>query len=157
MEEYYRKLENTIRKKNLVDFWMFPDRSKFKALTHPFKKLEKMLKNDPKRYGGRNIANVTLYFDHTGLKTNKSVFHFKVVIFTLTKTGEISEKRGDSWGYMINYKLEDLYENHFKMSFMEKIIKLVANETLDGDTFNGTKYKNFIRKLDELGIDLDRI
>jgi hypothetical protein len=98
-----------------------------------------------------------LNVDKKAAKDNDYVFYFKIHIFKIWDDGSIGKKRGDSWGVLVNYKLEDLQTRKFKLKDLHKIIKLLADEVIDSDTFNGMSFKNFMKMLKKKKIDLDSI
>lgn len=157
--KYLKNLHKQLKEKNLETFWVMADRARFKPMDKvtTYDKLKKYLKKHASRYGNRHIATVTLFVDKKGVKTDDYVFSLKVIVFKIHEDGSIATKRGDNWGYMINYTLDNLYKNKFKISFMYKVVKAVAQNLIEGDDFNGTSFKNFVHEIQRKNIDLDEL
>jgi hypothetical protein len=153
---YLKKLETQLKEKELEDFWIWPHREDWAPIkeTNPDKVL-RSVKKKAQYYGGKKIANVMCIVDKKAAKEDGFVFRFKIVIFQIHEDGSVGTKQGDSWGFKVNYKLEDLETRKFKLKDLHKIIKLCADGVLDNDHFNGMSFKNFMKKLDRLNIDLD--
>jgi hypothetical protein len=156
--KYLRSLHKQLKEKNLESFWVMADRSRFKPMKETKDaKIEKYLKTHASRYGNRPIATVTLFVDKDEIKNNGYVFRLKVIVFDIHEDGSIATKRGDNWGYKINYTLDNLYKNKFTLSFMYKVVKAVAQNLIKGDDFIGTSFKNFVHEIQRKNIDLDEL
>jgi len=146
MEDYLNKLERMIESKNLQQFCVFPDVKPFKIIKKYGEEVEKMILKNPKKYAGRKLAIVFLNTNKRGFKEKKHIFSIGVSIYKIYNDGSIDQVPSDNWGFSLNYMPEDLEKHPFKMSNIEKIVKLVDKKYLTSE-FLGISYDRFEDKL----------
>lgn len=149
MEQYLDKLKVEIEKKNIKSFWAFCDLDDFKIIKKTKTELIEKLKKNPKKYFDRNIANVRLTVNKSGLKDNDWILSVKIHIYKIENNGTIGQSQHNSWGLMLNYTADDLTNRPFKFNDIEQLINIV-NEQLILSSFDGIYYKEFIKRIKKL-------
>jgi len=149
MEEYLKKLREKIHEKNIEQFAVFPDLKTFKIIKKKKAEIRKMLKEKPERYAGRKIAIISLIPRPSGFSQKDDIFAIDVEIYKIYDDGSIDRSSGDSWGLLLRYMPDDLEKYPFKMTSLEKIIKLVYKRKIVSQ-LGGLYFKEFqslLRKL----------
>jgi hypothetical protein len=149
MEQYLDKLKTDIEKKNIKSYWVFCDLDDFKKIKKTKMELIEKFKKNPKKYTDRNIANVRLTINKSGLKDNDWVLSVKIHIYKIEDTGNIGQSQHNSWGLILNYTADDLTIKPFQYEDIEKLIDIV-NEQLVLSSFDGIYYKEFIKRIKKL-------
>ena len=149
MEQYLDKLKVEIEKKNIKSFWAFCDLDDFKIIKKTKTELIEKLQKNPKKYSDRNIANVRLTVNKSGLKDNDWILGISIRIYEINDTGLINQNSGDSWELLLKYTKENLTTKPFKFKDVEKLIDIV-NEKLVISSYNGIYYNEFLKKIKKL-------
>ena len=158
MEEYLQKLTDLVEAKDLERFWVMCDRSDFKPIRKSKADIRKMLKEKAKHYRGKKIAYISLYCNLGAIKNPKDVaFVITMYIYEINDKGEIDKTGFDTWGLVINYRLDDLATRKFKIKDLENLMRLCAEKTVRSEILNGISFPNLMKKLDKLNIDLDKL
>jgi hypothetical protein len=152
MSEYIlTKIKKVIIDKDLESFWLLCDLTTFK----PFKNIglsdmKKMLKEKKEKYANRKIARCSIKFN----LIKDYVFTIDINIFEINNNGEISKSLKDNWGLMFHYKLEELTDPKFSLTFLQKIIIACANKKITSDIVNGIDITLFKKKINKANIEL---
>uniref|UniRef100_A0A6C0M1I2 Uncharacterized protein n=1 Tax=viral metagenome TaxID=1070528 RepID=A0A6C0M1I2_9ZZZZ len=155
-KEYLQKLTDMIDAKKLDGFWVMCDRSDFKPIKKNKVEIRKMLKEKSQYYAGKKIAYVNLYPNLDAIKdSSEDAFIMTIYIYEINDKGEFGKTQFDTWGLKIRYKLSDFSIRKFKMKDVEKLMRLCADEIITTEILNGSSFKNFMKKLDKLKINLD--
>jgi hypothetical protein len=142
MENYLDRLKDMINAKNIKQFAVFPDLKTFKIIKKDKKEIIKMLKENPEKYVDRNIAIVKLLPRPSGFKRKSDIFAIDIEIYKIYDDGTIDISTGDSWGLLLRYMSDDLEKYPFKMTSLEKIIKLVYKRKITSQ-IGGLYFKEF--------------
>lgn len=156
MDEYLKKLGDTLETKNINRFAVFPDVSPFKIIKPKRGRIktevsELFLKN-PKKYGGSFVAIIGLDVYPNGFKEKNEIFDIHITIYRIHENGTIDKYLGDSWILYIKYLPDDLENHPFKMKDVEKFIKLAYKRKILSSSM-GMFYKEFEKKYNKLKED----
>jgi len=158
MDEYLKKLGDTLETKNINRFAVFPDVSPFKIIKPKRDRIKEemreiLLKN-PKKYEGRFVAIVGLetYPERLKDKEKRHIFTIHITIYRIHENGTIDKYLGDSWILFIKYYLEDLENHPFKMKDVEKFMKIAYKRKILSSSM-GMFYKEFEKKYNKLKED----
>lgn len=156
MDEYLQKLADLIETKDMERFWILCDRSDFKPIRKSKSDIKTMLKEKKNHYKGKKIAYISLYCNLKAIKDQSlKAFVITIHIYEINDNGEIDKTGFDTWGLVINYKLEDLGKRKFKIKDLETLMRLCAEKNVRSEILNGISFTNLMKKLDKLNIDLD--
>jgi len=147
MDEYLDKLEEIIEKKNIKEFCVFPDVKPFKIVKKPISEMVKIMKDNPAKFGNRDIVVVKLHTRKNGFKLKDYIFSVSITNYGIYEDGRINKKHNDSWGVSIYYMPDDLEKHPFKMRNIEKIISMVHKGDITSE-FGGLTYAQFEKKLE---------
>ena len=149
MEEYLKTLGETIQKKGLSQFCVFPDDKPFKIIKKDRDEIKQILKKSPSKYAGRKIAVITLNTRKSGFQDNKHIFSIAVHIYRISEDGLIAHNSYNDWGLLLFFMEEDLENHPFTMKRLEKIVNLVNKRKIESGLFGITysEYEKDIQKL----------
>jgi len=149
MDEYLKTLKETIEKKGLKQFCVFPDEKPFKIIKKDRDEIKQILKNNPLKYAGKKLAVITLNTRKSGFQDKKHIFSISVHIFTISGYGSIGENTYDNWRLLLLYMENDLENHPFNMKRLEKIVNLVNKRKVESGLFGITysEYEEDIQKL----------
>ena len=102
------------------------------------------------KYANRKIARCSIKFN----LIKDYVFTIDINIFEINNNGEISKSLKDNWGLMFHYKLEELSDPKFSLTFLQKIIIACANKKITSDIVNGIDITLFKKKINKANIEL---
>ena len=84
--EYLKSQQNDLKEKKLNDFWVLCDTDVFKPIKNlSEEQVEKILKDDPDKYGKRKIANIRIAFypSKKAIKTKDILIRFVIVVMNI--------------------------------------------------------------------------
>jgi hypothetical protein len=149
MEEYFTKLKEKIKEKELNDFWILGDRSDFKPIKNANKKsIKKMLKEKSQYYKNKHICNVKLIFK-SGIKFSKIdeeewIFSIVINVYNIEDDGELDTD--DTSLLMINYDSDELLNNKFTLAELNEIIGIATDRKVVTD-LTGITYSSYKKKI----------
>ena len=149
MEDYLDKLKNMIDSKNIDQFSVFPDVKPFKIIKKDRDEIKEVIKKNPKKYAGRRVAVITLVVEKDGFKKNDDVFSIGIAVNNIDDKGNVGKTSKDTWRVLIRYITDDLENHPFKMTTVEKLVKLVDKKLIVSD-FGGISYKRLEEKLENI-------
>ena len=149
MDEYLDILKNMIDSKNIQQFCVFPDVKPFKIIKKESDEIKEVIKKNPKKYAGRRVAVITLYVKKDGLKKNKDIFSISISVSNIDDKGNVGKTSKDTWRVSIRYMADDLEKHPFKMTTVEKLVKLVDKKLIVSD-FGGISYQRLEEKLENI-------
>jgi len=149
MNEYLDILERMIETKNIQQFCVFPDVKPFKIIKKDRDEIKEVIKKNPKKYAGRRVAVVSLVVNKDGLKNNKNVFSIGIAVNNIDDEGNVGKYSKDTWRVSIRYMADDLEKHPFKMTTVEKLVKLVDKKLIVSD-FGGISYQRLEEKLENI-------
>lgn len=147
-EIYFNKLNDMLHKKDLINFWILPERSDFKPIKNVSKKkMQQYLRTKPQYYNGKKIANVNIVFK-PGVKFDKitpkeKIFFVKIFIYIIDEEGKIDYDDDNEWMLMISYTKNDLNVNHFTLKELNQMIKETTSLKISSD-IGGITYATWI-------------
>lgn len=126
-------IEKSIREKNLLSFFVFPDKG-FSKIKKSRKEMQKLIKSDVNKYKGRKLAEVGFYFNY---KTEDGVAYnnlgiyatISIRIWTIDNEGNIQSKKRPGWILVIHWKHDDFKVSKITMKLIEKLVQLTANNS----------------------------
>jgi len=148
MEEYLKTLSDTIERKELRRFCVFPDVSPFKIIKKDSTEMRKIIKANPEKYRGRFLVSISLDVYPERLKEKKNIFNIHVTVYRIHDDGLVDKYLGDSWLLYIKYLPEDLEKHPFKMKNVEIMMKLAYKRKVVTPS-NGVFYKRFEELLEK--------
>lgn len=137
-EIYFNKLNYMLHEKDLINFWILPERSDFKPIKNVSKKeMQQYLKTKPQYYNGKKIANVNIVFK-PGIKFDKitpkeKIFFIKIFIYIINEEGKIDYDDDNEWMLMISYTESELDKNHFTLKELNQMIKETTSLKISSD------------------------
>jgi len=149
MEEYLKKLRETIKEKKLTQFSVLPDLKTFKIIKKNEPEIVKIMKQNPEKYAGRDIAIITLQTSPGGFKTKKDIFSLSIYIYRINNDGTLSGDTRFISKLNILYREHELEKHPFKIKNLEKMIKWVHRRYIESD-FLGLYYDEVEKKLEVL-------
>jgi hypothetical protein len=149
IETYFNKLRDKLKEKELMDFWIFSDRTDFKPIKNITKKqMQTFLLGKARYYSGKNVANVCIIFRprvNFNLDDDKNwIFTIKITIFQISDEGKIDTDIADSWELNINYNKKELSNNHFSINELDTMIKIASERKVISD-MGGIFYSSWIK------------
>ena len=159
--EYLKTERESLREKQLTEFWVLCDTDVFKPIKGlSIQQVKEILKDDPDKYGKRKIANIRIAFNPSkkacvSTKTKNLLISFVIVVMNISSKGEL--KTSNQKTLRINYDVDDLNVRKFKMSDVKRFLKLCKNGILNSDTLNGTFLQHALEKLEKKNINLNEI
>jgi phage pi2 protein 07 len=153
--EDLKSQQNDLKEKKLNDFWVLCDTDVFKPIKNlSEEQVEKILTDDPEKYGKRKIANIRIAFypSKKAIKTKDILIRFVIVVMNISSKGEL--KISNQKTLCINYDVDDLNIRKFKISDIKKFLQLCKNGILNSDTLNGTFLQHALEKLEKKNIIL---
>lgn len=156
--EYLKTERELLVEKQLTEFWVLCDTDVFKPIKRlSEEQVEKILMDDPEKYGKRKIANISIAFNPSkkAIKTKNMLISFVIVVMNISSKGEL--KTSNQKTLRINYDVDDLNIRKFKMSDVKRFLKLCKNGILNSDTLNGTFLQHALEKLEKKNINLNEI
>ena len=158
LQEDLKSQRNDLREKKLTEFWVMCDTDVFKPIKNlSEQQVEKILMDDPEKYGKRKIASIRIAFNPTkkAIKTKDLLISFVIVVMNISSKGEL--KISNQKTLCINYDVDDLNIRKFKMSDVKLFLKLCKNGILVSDTLNGLFLQHALEKLEKKNIILDEV
>jgi hypothetical protein len=156
LREYLKTERDSLREKQLTDFWVLCDTDVFKPIKGlSEQQVEKILMDDIEKYGKRKIASIRIAFNVSKKYANIFYISFVIVVMKISSKGEL--KTLNQKTLCINYDADDLNIRKFKMSDVKRFLKLCKNGILNSDTMNGIYLKHALEKLEKKKITLDEI
>jgi len=157
IKKYLKKLKKTLEEKELESFYVMVDRTDFKPMKgyDTPRDLMKMTVEKKQYYAGKRIADISLYTNLKGLKTDEFIFSIKIVIYKILENGKLSFNIKDTVGIRVNYYPDDFEKRRFRLKDVEKFMRLCADNVIYIETLNGNKYKNVLKILEKKGIDFE--
>jgi len=149
MEDYLNNLKKMIDSKNIDQFSVFPDVKPFKIIKKGRTEIKEVIKKNPKKYAGKRVAVVSLYVKKDGLKNNKDIFSIGITVSNIDDEGNVGKYSKDNWLILIKYMPDDLENHPFKMTTVEKLVKLVDKKLILSD-FGGISYKQLEEDLENI-------
>jgi len=156
--EYLKSERDSLREKQLTEFWVLCDTDVFKPIKNlSIQQVKEILKDDPEKYGKRKIANIRIAFNpkKKAIKTKDYLISFVIVVMNISSKGEL--KTSHQKTLCINYDVDDLNIRKFKMSDVKRFLNLCKNGILNSDTLNGTFLQDALEKLEKKKIILEEI
>lgn len=156
LREYLKTEKEALKEKQLTDFWVLCDTEIFKPIKNlSEEQVEKILMDDPEKYGKRKIANIRIGFNISKKYANIFFISFVIVVMNISSKGEL--KTSNQKTLCINYNADDIKIRKFKMSDVKRFLNLCKNGILNSDTINGIYLKNALEKLKKKNILLDEV
>lgn len=149
MDEYLKKLKETIKEKKLTQFCVFPDLKTFKIIKKNEPEILKIMKQNPEKYAGRDIAIITLQTSPDGFKKKKDIFSLSIYISKIEDDGTLTENTRFISSLVILYREHELEKHPFKIKNLEKMIKWVHRRYIESD-FLGLYYDEVEKKIEVL-------
>ena len=156
--EYLKTERKLLVEKQLTEFWVLCDTDVFKPIKGLLEEqVEKILKDNPDKYGKRKIASIRIAFNPSkkAIKTKDILISFVIVVMNISSKGEL--KTSNQKTLCINYDVDDLNVRKFKMSDVKRFLQLCKNGILNSDTLNGTFLQHALEKLEKKNINLNEI
>ena len=153
--EYLKTERESLREKKLTDFWVLCDTDVFKPIKNlSEEQVEKILMDDPEKYGKRKIANIRIAFypSKKAIKAKDMLISFVIVVMNISSKGEL--KNSNQKTLCINYDVDDINIRKFKMSDVKRFLQLCKNGILNSDTLNGIFLQYALEKLEKKNIIL---
>jgi len=142
MNQYINTLKNTIKIKNLDNFWTLCCEDKFKILDISEKQIIKKIKKNHKLYIDKKFAKIEIIFNDTD-KDNKWLFTIHVKVYPICIT---TLDLGDPWQIKLKYTLIELEKHPFNIMDVFHLINIVCNKILVSND-EGIFYTDFLNKL----------
>lgn len=149
IENYYNKLKEKINDKELNDFWVLCNKTDFKPFQKNVSKtaIKKLIKEDIDNFSKKYLANISIVFkpkiNFDKIKPDDKILTIKIYIYLVSKDGKIDTSIADTWSLTIHYSLNELENNKFSMTELDKMVESVRKKKVISDLV-GISYTDWI-------------
>lgn len=90
LREYLKTEREALKEKQLTNFWVLCDTDVFKPIKNlSEQQIEKILMEDPEKYGKRKIANIRIAFNISKKYANIFYISFVIIVMNISSKGEL--------------------------------------------------------------------
>ncbi len=153
-ESYLVKLRDKIEQNHMNEFWIDCTDSDPEILTDKtIKEIRSLISDDISKYANKHWANIQITFrpkiNFAKLKSSDTILTINIEIFLVSSDGKINTSVADVWSLVIQYTMDELFENKFNIKELKQMIKIAQNKKIVTD-LGGISYTQWQKKLKKI-------
>ena len=155
---YTEKLYTQLEEKGVDSFWVFPWKSGFKKLSMTKKEVQKLVKENPKKYQNKTICYTAIHAHHNEEETrihrsNGTWLGVSLVITKLTVVDNIDDDDNKYWGCHFIWANDDFKITKFSFKLLEIITKAVDERKYECPSIFGIPIAVVIKNMKKKKVD----
>ena len=154
---YLKNLDRQLKEKDLDSFWSFPDRTGFKKIRGTYKDIQKMVKENIKKYKNRKLAYTSIHI-HYNEKNNtlhrKADIWLGVSLCIYNLDDKCNLDRRPAWGCHYVWQSDDFKLTKLSFNLMEEIMYVITDRVTTCTSLMGFNITKVIKDIKKNGVDL---